>query len=202
MAGNRAVPLAVLLGGDQRRETPSAEAAIAMNEKTCLRCGAKFMGTSNRKVCINCSASIERRREDSRKSTYRAVWRARMDGLIPPLTGRLCVDCGAPATRYDHRDYGKPLDVEPVCHGCNIRRGPAIDASSKASESRKNSCDTGVIREYMKATGQNQSTFARRVGVHRSTVTLWVQGRRRPSKDQAWRIHTQTGIALEKLREP
>jgi ribosomal protein L37AE/L43A len=34
-----------------------------------------------------------------------------------------CVDCGAVASVYDHRDYNKPLDVSPVCHGCNIRRG-------------------------------------------------------------------------------
>ena len=37
-----------------------------------------------------------------------------------------CVDCGKPAYCYDHRDYSKPLDVDPVCNGCNIRRGPAI----------------------------------------------------------------------------
>lgn len=36
-----------------------------------------------------------------------------------------CVDCGARAIQYDHRDYNKPLDVEPVCQSCNIKRGPA-----------------------------------------------------------------------------
>ena len=35
-----------------------------------------------------------------------------------------CTDCGGPAREYDHRDYAKPLEVEPVCHRCNIRRGP------------------------------------------------------------------------------
>lgn len=35
-----------------------------------------------------------------------------------------CADCGRGATEYDHRDYTKPLEVEPVCHPCNIRRGP------------------------------------------------------------------------------
>jgi len=34
-----------------------------------------------------------------------------------------CVDCGWRATVYEHRDYNKPLDVEPVCAGCNISRG-------------------------------------------------------------------------------
>ena len=37
----------------------------------------------------------------------------------------LCVDCGCKATEYEHRDYNKPLEVEPVCRGCNARRGQA-----------------------------------------------------------------------------
>ncbi len=36
-----------------------------------------------------------------------------------------CVDCGRRATEYDHRSYTRPLDVVPVCHVCNIQRGPA-----------------------------------------------------------------------------
>lgn len=39
-------------------------------------------------------------------------------------SAHLCVDCGAQARDWDHRDYSKPLDVEPVCRGCNVRRGP------------------------------------------------------------------------------
>jgi len=38
-----------------------------------------------------------------------------------------CVDCGARAEVYDHRDYNKPLDVEPVCRSCNTFRGPALN---------------------------------------------------------------------------
>jgi hypothetical protein len=38
-----------------------------------------------------------------------------------------CSDCSARAACYDHRDYRKPLDVQPVCTRCNKRRGPAID---------------------------------------------------------------------------
>lgn len=37
-----------------------------------------------------------------------------------------CTDCDVQATEYDHRDYNKPLDVAPVCHKCNLRRGRAI----------------------------------------------------------------------------
>lgn len=47
-------------------------------------------------------------------------------GEVLPAQGQQCSDCGKPATHYDHRDYNQPLAVEPVCHGCNLRRGPAI----------------------------------------------------------------------------
>ena len=41
-----------------------------------------------------------------------------------------CIDCGARATDYDHRDYLKPLDVDPVCRKCNRRRGNAIQGKT------------------------------------------------------------------------
>jgi hypothetical protein len=49
-------------------------------------------------------------------------------GRLPALgfgSGITCVDCGKYAAQcYDHRDYTKPLEVDPVCGGCNVRRGP------------------------------------------------------------------------------
>jgi hypothetical protein len=57
-----------------------------------------------------------------------AVARAIRDGKLPRLNGSIqCVDCGAPAEDYDHREYARPLDVQPVCRSCNLRRGPASD---------------------------------------------------------------------------
>lgn len=35
-----------------------------------------------------------------------------------------CVDCGAMAEVYDHRDYTRSIDVEPVCRVHNKKRGP------------------------------------------------------------------------------
>jgi hypothetical protein len=52
---------------------------------------------------------------------------AKRKGILPQLDGTIaCVDCGAPAKEYDHRDYGRPLDVVPVCRCCNKKRGTAI----------------------------------------------------------------------------
>ena len=49
---------------------------------------------------------------------------------LPRLNGKVkCVDCGNRATDYDHRDYAKPLEVEPVCHRCNMKRGPGKNKS-------------------------------------------------------------------------
>jgi transcriptional regulator with XRE-family HTH domain len=58
-----------------------------------------------------------------------------------------------------------------------------------------------AIREYLRATGQNQAQFAKRVGVDRSTVTLWLNGKRKPSGTHQLIIWDRTGISLEKLRE-
>ncbi len=49
---------------------------------------------------------------------------------LPEIESCRCVDCGAPAECYDHRDYTKPLQVEPVCKGCNNRRGPGLPLPS------------------------------------------------------------------------
>ena len=57
-----------------------------------------------------------------------------------------------------------------------------------------------ALREYMAATGMNQSKFAERVGVSRSAVTLWLQGKRRPTEDQLDIISARTGIDRSKLK--
>lgn len=57
--------------------------------------------------------------------THGVVSRAIENGLLPRLDGSIaCVDCGIRAAHYDHRDYARPLDVDPVCASCNVRRGP------------------------------------------------------------------------------
>lgn len=53
-----------------------------------------------------------------------ALYYALKIGAIKPARGQICVDCGRAATELEHRDYLRPLDVDPVCHRCNCRRGP------------------------------------------------------------------------------
>lgn len=64
-----------------------------------------------------------------RDRAYNEMQKAIRKGIIPVLSKikTKCVDCKRNrATCYDHRNYLKPLDVAPVCHMCNVRRGRAI----------------------------------------------------------------------------
>lgn len=61
-------------------------------------------------------------------SAHGHVRRAVKRGDLQSPTILTCADCGGGASEYDHRDYGRPLFVEPVCHACNVQRGPAIPA--------------------------------------------------------------------------
>lgn len=57
---------------------------------------------------------------------YKAVADAIKKGKLPALNGKIpCKDCGKPAAHYHHTDYLKPLDVDPLCAGCNSKRPPA-----------------------------------------------------------------------------
>lgn len=56
-----------------------------------------------------------------------------LDGSVP------CSDCGEPANCYDHRNYFHPLAVDPVCTGCNNRRGPGFPLNPDGNEYRNES---------------------------------------------------------------
>ena len=58
-----------------------------------------------------------------------------------------------------------------------------------------------ALHEYMAATGLNQSKLADRIGVTRSTVTLWLQGKRNPSADHLDLIAARTGINRNRLEQ-
>lgn len=63
---------------------------------------------------------------DVQRKIRREIVKAIRHGVIPNAKTLTCVDCGEPAFDYDHRDYTKPLAVEPVCRRCNQMRGPAL----------------------------------------------------------------------------
>lgn len=56
-------------------------------------------------------------------------------GFLPNPKDFQCVDCGrVQAECYDHRDYNKPLDVDPVCLRCNSSRGRGIPLNAPVED--------------------------------------------------------------------
>lgn len=95
-------------------------------EKTCQFCGVKFKAL-NSQACEPCRMArhIYSRFGSGRYLAGAEVAKARAKNSIPSPREFKCVDCGGRATEYDHRNYDEPLNVSPVCRGCNARRGSA-----------------------------------------------------------------------------
>lgn len=89
--------------------------------KNCFYCCEPTEREPEAIICWSC----EKQRGILQRKAYYIVREEIRKGRLPRVNTLRCVDCGLPARRYDHRDYSKPLDIEPVCNGCNIRRGPA-----------------------------------------------------------------------------
>lgn len=70
--------------------------------------------------------SLRRRFWNGQSQAHAAVSLAIRKGELRAAKEFPCADCGIPATDYDHRDYGKPLEVVAVCRSCNLRRGRAL----------------------------------------------------------------------------
>ena len=102
-----------------------------MPQITCNRCGDSVDSHIPHlaRYCFPCSI---KQGEDSKLAT-RAVVKQIRQGLLPKAKDCLCVDCGNPAFDYDHWDYNRPLDVQPVCRSCNRKRGPAIPRIAQAA---------------------------------------------------------------------
>lgn len=92
----------------------------------CLGCGA--IGVRSGRRCDSCS--FEHRFYmtivTGRYEAQAEVSRAKAVGALRAPRGLACTDCGGSAVEYEHRDYNRPLDVQPICRGCNLRRKRAI----------------------------------------------------------------------------
>ena len=88
----------------------------------CERCGqlTAFRGGIY-PICTDCRVEIQAVRATAASAVRKAV----NIGMLKPAKDCVCVDCGSSAKHYDHRDYSKPLTVEPVCQSCNAKRGMA-----------------------------------------------------------------------------
>lgn len=53
-----------------------------------------------------------------------------------------------------------------------------------------------MLQDWMRNEGVKRIEFAARLGLHRSSVTLYLQGKRRPSRETAATIATMTHGAV------
>jgi hypothetical protein len=100
------------------------QVASMSQQKECRRCG--YMWESRAEVPVQCPRCKSPKWDEtpSQSQAHYIVAKAIRKGELAPLDGTIaCMDCGEPATAYDHRDYAYPLNVEPVCHSCNLKRG-------------------------------------------------------------------------------
>lgn len=99
-----------------------------MSDITCIACGKTTRRHSGIHLfCLSCGEANGIARARALAPVYRAVHRAVARGELRPAKDCKCVDCNGQAAVYEHRDYAKPLEVDPVCRGCNRRRGSAAN---------------------------------------------------------------------------
>lgn len=104
-----------------------------MSDRICFDCGTLFRGLSAQARCNDCRFrnGNHRVRSKAHACVSRAVYKGVLANLKVENVG--CVDCGDRADRYDHRDYSKPLAVDPVCRRCDRKRGPAPLSAQKVT---------------------------------------------------------------------
>lgn len=99
-------------------------------KRSCKLCGEDITNTHGNTVyCWVCGPPklVFKRQYSKQEASHKIVKIAVDSKILPKVRSQECVDCGKPARHYDHRDYMKPLEVEPVCISCNFKRGPALN---------------------------------------------------------------------------
>lgn len=117
----------------RRKSKCLADSSDHVNRRTCAACKASYMRKYRKQGKY---IEIERQRYREMKDTLfgrsrRVVYIAIRKGIFPDVTKLECRDCGKQAQVWDHRDYSKPLEVEPVCRACNKKRGPGLNRDVK-----------------------------------------------------------------------
>lgn len=99
--------------------------------KACEQCSAPIKAPHYLKRFCN-ACKFQRSHGGGKPQAHAAVTRAIKRGELPRADSMKCVDCGTQARDWDHRDYSKPLDVQPVCRSCNKKRGPGLPTAANA----------------------------------------------------------------------
>lgn len=153
-------------------------------------------------------------RDRLRDAAHKAIRIEIREGRMLPPTSCECVDCGEPAYCYDHRDYTKPLSVQPVCRACNNRRGPGLPLPTATDNAQyKNGVDwkAGKCWDCAEA-GEGYEPLIARLCVdlpfdieseHNRAVTGWTMNISRPwAKGERWIYSWADRADYFKRRDP
>lgn len=79
----------------------------------CEACGHRDSTRNDGRFCRGC--------QRFKSAVVNQVGYAIKKGIIQRASCFECVRCGKQAKEYDHRDYAKPMDIQPMCRSCNKR---------------------------------------------------------------------------------
>jgi DNA-binding transcriptional regulator YiaG len=101
---------------------------------------------------------------------------------------------------FPHREGARRAEREAI-----INEHPRYNVAGKRSKSLRNlPIPTSLkvakcLREFLQNTGISVGEFAKTLGVHRSAVSHWISGARKPAKNKLLKISNITGIEPEDL---
>lgn len=100
-----------------------------MEKRECRYCDRKLMVHNASGMCPYHRNKWARTAPIAKSAASHKITRlAVLSGILPTIDEwTVCADCGGKASECDHRDYMKPLDVDPVCRSCNKLRGAALN---------------------------------------------------------------------------
>ena len=105
----------------------------------CFRCGYEWIPRNEKiRTCAKCRSPYWDKARNSKEHSKMRIWalgiiqNAKYKGYIGKPKNQKCVDCGKKATDWEHRNYSRPLIVEPICRSCNLRRGSSLNFNPKS----------------------------------------------------------------------
>lgn len=100
--------------------------SLYLRHFVCIRC--KLPSQRDPRVrSFMCESCMSLHRDEARRATSE-VTKAIKNGEMDRADAHPCADCGKQGRDWDHRDHLRPLDVVPLCKGCNVKRGTAFDS--------------------------------------------------------------------------
>ena len=100
----------------------------------CFRCSYEWVPRiENIKTCAKCRSPYWDIAKDKLQYMKMRGWaasvvqNAKYRGYVGRPEDQKCVDCGKQAKHWEHRNYARPLIIEPVCQSCNLKRKHSIN---------------------------------------------------------------------------